>query len=34
MTLNAVDAFNSDTIAVNMENLAGYSLVLSSDDEH
>jgi hypothetical protein len=34
MTLNAVDAFNSDAIAINMENLAGYSLVLSGDNKH
>jgi hypothetical protein len=34
MTLNAVDAFNSDALAVNMENLAGYTFVLAGDNKH
>jgi hypothetical protein len=32
MALNAVNAFNCDALAVNMDNLSGYSLVLSGDN--
>jgi hypothetical protein len=34
MALNAINAFNSDTRSIYMKNLAGYALVLASDNQN
>jgi hypothetical protein len=34
VALNAINAFNSDAVSIYMKDLAGYALVLASDNQN